>query len=42
MAESMRLVKSPDTWELRIYLGRDQRGKVKHRYLRFRGTKKEA
>ena len=42
MAGSMRLVKAPDTWELRVYIGRDSRGRVKHRYLRFKGTKREA
>ena len=42
MAGSMRLVASPDTWELRVYLGRDSSGKVKHRYLRFRGSKRQA
>ena len=42
MAGSMRLVASPDTWELRVYLGRDSSGKVKHRYLRFRGPKRQA
>ncbi len=42
MAGSMRLVASPDTWELRVHLGRDSSGKVKHRYLRFRGSKRQA
>ena len=42
MAGSMRLVANPDTWELRVYLGRDSSGKVKHRYLRFRGSKRQA
>ncbi len=38
----MRLVKAPGTWELRVYIGRDAKGRVKHRYLRFHGTKREA
>ncbi|MGC9156395.1 MAG: tyrosine-type recombinase/integrase [Ferrimicrobium sp.] len=42
MAGSMRLVKEPDVWELRVYLGRDSRGKVKHRYVRFHGPKRAA
>lgn len=42
MAGSMRLVKHPDTWELRVYIGRDSRGRVKHRYLRFYGSKRDA
>ncbi|WP_276971595.1 tyrosine-type recombinase/integrase [Ferrimicrobium acidiphilum] len=42
MAGSMRLVAQPDTWELRVFVGRDSLGKVKHRYVRFRGTKRQA
>ncbi len=42
MAGSMRLVKAPDTWELRVYIGRDAKGRAKHRYLRFHGIKREA
>ena len=42
MAGSMRLVAQPDTWELRVFVGRDTLGKVKHRYVRFRGTKRQA
>jgi integrase len=41
MAGSMRLVAQPDTWELRVFVGRDSLGKVKHRYVRFRGTKRQ-
>ncbi|NNN14316.1 MAG: hypothetical protein HKL82_00450 [Acidimicrobiaceae bacterium] len=42
MAGSMRLVAQPDTWELRVFVGRDTFGKVKHRYVRFHGTKRRA
>ena len=38
----MRLVKSPDVWELRVYIGRDSKGRVKHRHIRFHGTKRKA
>lgn len=31
-----------DAWELRIYLGRDPSGKVRHRSILFRGTKRSA
>jgi integrase len=39
---SMRLVRGKDMWELRVYLGRDDAGRVRHRHARFRGTKREA
>ena len=42
MAGSMRLVAQPDTWELRVFIGRDSLGRVKHRYVRFRGTRRQA
>jgi integrase len=39
----MRPVKGrPNTWELRIYLGRDSEGKIRHRHATFRGTRKQA
>jgi integrase len=42
MAGSMRLVRGQrDVWELRAYAGRDV-GRVRHRYSRFHGTKREA
>jgi hypothetical protein len=41
MAGSMRLVAQPDTWELRVFIGRDSLGKIKHRYVRFRGTRRQ-
>ena len=42
MAGSMRLVRGKDTWELRAYLGRDEAGRVRHRYATFQGSKREA
>ncbi|WP_276945153.1 hypothetical protein [Ferrimicrobium acidiphilum] len=38
IAGSMRLVARPDTWELRVFIGRDSLGKIKHRYVRFQAT----
>lgn len=38
----MRLVADRNTWELRVFLGRDTNGHVRHRHLRFRGTKRQA
>jgi hypothetical protein len=34
--------KTPRVWELRVYLGRDDRGRVKHQSGTFRGGKREA
>jgi integrase len=42
VAGSLRLVKAPDVYELRVYVGRDQSGRVKHRYERFSGNKRAA
>lgn len=42
MPGSMRLVQGKDVWELRVFLGRDEAGRVRHRYRRFRGSKREA
>jgi len=42
MAGSMRLVRGRDTWELRVYAGRDQQGRVRHIHRTFRGTKRAA
>jgi integrase len=39
---SMRLTRGQTTWELRIFLGRDSTGQVRHRYATFHGTKREA
>jgi integrase len=41
MAGSIRSV-GKDTWELRVYLGRDFEGRIRNRYVRFRGSKKQA
>jgi integrase len=42
MAGSLRLVKEPDVWELRVFVGRNSAGKVRHRYARFVGKKRDA
>jgi integrase len=39
----MRPVKGRErTWELRVYLGRDSEGKVRHRHVTFHGSRKQA
>ncbi len=38
----MRLRTPPHTWELRFYVGRDEQGRVKHKYATFVGGKREA
>lgn len=42
MAGSMRLVRKPDTWELRVFVGRDEKGRVRHRYATVTGSRKSA
>lgn len=43
MAGSLRPVKGKaDTWELRVYLGRDAEGRVRHRSVRFHGSRRAA
>jgi hypothetical protein len=42
MAGSVRLVNGDDMWELRVYLGRDESGRVRHVHRRFRGTRRGA
>lgn len=43
MAGSLRQVAGkPNTWELRVYLGRDAEGRVRHRHARFQGTRRQA
>jgi len=39
---SVRLIRGQTTWELRVFLGRDANGHVRHRYATFHGTKREA
>ena len=39
---SIRLRRKPNVWELRLYLGRDENGKVIHKYATFVGGKREA
>ncbi len=41
MAGSIRQ-RSPGVWELRIFLGRDDVGRVRHQYATFSGTKRAA
>ena len=41
MAGSLREVR-PGVWELRVYVGRDAAGKVRHRHARFHGGKRQA
>jgi len=42
MFGSMRLVRGRDRWELRVYAGRDRRGRVRHIHRTFHGTKRAA
>jgi integrase len=43
MAGSLRPVNGkPNTWELRVYLGRDTEGRVRHRHARFQGSRRQA
>ncbi len=39
---SLRLRTPPDTWELRLYLGRDTNGRVRHKHTTFVGSKRAA
>ncbi len=42
MAGSLRLKREPDVWELRIYLGRDSSGRVRHHHATFTGSRRAA
>lgn len=43
MAGSIRAVgERPDVWELRVYLGRDEAGRVRHLNRRFHGSRRAA
>ncbi len=43
MAGSLRAVTGkPNTWELRVYLGRDSSGRVRHRHATIHGTRRSA
>ena len=43
MAGSLRQVPGKaGTWELRVYLGRDTEGRVRHRHARFQGSRRAA
>jgi integrase len=38
----MRLVRKPDTWELRVFVGRDAKGRVRHQYATVNGSRRFA
>jgi len=43
MAGSLRQVAGkPNTWELRVYLGRDAEGRVRHSHARYQGSRRQA
>ena len=43
MAGSLRQTKGKaDTWELRVYVGRDAEGRVRHRHVTFKGSRRAA
>ena len=42
MAGSLRLVRGADVWELRVFVGRDSRGRVRHMQRTFRGSRRAA
>jgi integrase len=42
MAGSIRLVSGKDIWELRVYVGRDSKGRIRHLHRRFQGTRRAA
>ncbi len=42
MAGSMRLIRNKDVWQLRVYVGRDSEGRVRHVHRSFRGSRRAA
>ena len=42
MSGSKRLMNGKDTWQLRVYLGRDSNGRIRHLHQTFRGTARAA
>ena len=42
MAGSIRLIRGRDVWELRVFLGRDSAGRVRHLQRTFRGSRRAA
>ncbi len=43
MAGSIRpIAGKPGVWEIRVYIGRDEQGRVRHLHQRFRGTRRAA
>lgn len=43
MAGSLRVVRDrTDVWELRVFVGRDSEGRVRHRQTTFYGSRRQA
>jgi integrase len=42
MAGSARLIRGDDIWELRVFVGRDSRGRVRHLHRTFHGSRRAA
>jgi hypothetical protein len=42
MAGSLRLIRDADVWELRVFVGRDSQGRVRHMQRSFRGSRRAA
>jgi integrase len=43
LAGSLRALEGrPGTWQLRVYLGRDAEGRVRHRHVTFKGSRRQA
>src|SRR5580700_5770761 len=42
MAGSIRLKREPDTWELRVFVGRDSEGRIRHLQRTFQGSRRAA
>ena len=42
MPGSKRPMSAKDTWQLRVYIGRDSKGRVKHLHRTFRGSERAA
>jgi integrase len=42
VAGSKRLIRGKDTWQLRVYVGRDSSGRIRHLHRTFRGSERAA
>ena len=42
MPGSLRLIRGEDVWELRVYVGRDSQGRVRHLHRTFQGSRRAA